>query len=311
MNYVLSEREFPSSDGIHTIHAHLYLPTAGKPRAVIQLAHGMIDYVARYTDLADYLTGLGYLFAGHEHLGHGASAGNAEDLGFFARSGGADLVIEDMHQMNRLLREAYPDLPLIVMGHSMGSFITRLYVQKYPHTMSGVIIHGTGGPNPLLPFGRALSAMTEWIRGPKYRSAFLTKLAFGSYNKHFDRAEGESAWLTRDPSRVSTRDTDPYTNFIFTASGYRDLFRFVGRSNARRWFREYPKGMPTLIISGEEDPVGNYGRGPAYVYRRLLEEKCTAVEMKLYPGARHELFNETCRDEVFEDIACWIGGVLG
>lgn len=308
MSYRKEDFFFPSSDGKHNIHAEEYIPE-GEIRAVVQLSHGMIDYVTRYEGIAERLTKYGYVFAGNDHLGHGGSAGERDDLGFFAEGGGADYVIRDVKRMNEILREKYPGLPLFVMGHSMGSFIARCFVARYPDAADALIIHGTGGTNPLLPFGKFITALTEFFHGGRHRSKMLNSLAFGAYNKHFDPAEGENAWLTRDGARVAGRNDDPYTNYCFTVSAYRDLFRFVGMSNCKKWYRDYPKSLPTLIVSGDMDPVGNYGKGPEEVYNKLRKAGCADVSLKLYPGARHELFNETNREEVFDDIQSFLDRV--
>ena len=310
MNYNFSEITFPSKDGIHTIYAEIYTPKRSTAKGVVQLAHGMIDYVGRYKALAEHLCGEGYILAGNHHLGHGRSAASSEELGFFADSNGAEYVVRDMHSMNRILRDEFPALPVVVMGHSMGSFITRLYVEKYPHSIKGAIIHGTGGPNRLLPLGKALASLISKTRGKKYRSPMIKKLAFGSYNSKFPKSEGPDAWLTRDVDSVSDRVNDKYTSFDFTVSAYMDLFSMIGDSNSKEWFDSYPKELPTLIVSGDMDPVGNYGRGPDYVYKHLLISGCKSVELKMYEGARHELFNETNREEVFSDLVGWLNGVI-
>ena len=310
MNYELKEVSFPSKDGIHTIYGEIYIPKEKEPRGIVQLAHGMIDHVGRYEDLANYLTGEGYIFAGHNHLGHGKSVSKNEDFGFFAEKNGVELVLGDMFLMNRILREKYPTLPLVVMGHSMGSFITRLYAVKYPHSMNAVIIHGTGGPNPRLGMGKALASLIKGIRGPRHRSALIHKLAFGSYNSKFPKSEGKHAWLTRDIQRVADRDEDKFTNFKFTVSGFIDLFTMLGESNSESWYKNYPKDIPTLIISGDMDPVGDYGKGPDRIYKEMLVSGCEKVSLKMYKGARHELFNETNREEVFLDLVKWIASVI-
>ena len=308
MSYRKEDFFFPSSDGKHNIHAEEYIPE-GEIRAVVQLSHGMIDYVSRYEGIAERLTKYGYVFAGNDHLGHGGSAGGRDELGFFAEGGGADFVIRDVKRMNEILREKYPGLPLFVIGHSMGSFIARCFIARFPDAADALIIHGTGGTNPLLPFGKCITAVTELFRGGHHRSRLLNSLAFGAYNKRFDPEDGENAWLTRDGARVAGRGDDPYTSYCFTVSAYRDLFRFVGMSNCKRWYRDYPKSLPTLIISGDMDPVGNYGKGPEEVYNRLRKAGCADVSLKLYPGARHELFNETNREEVFDDIQSFLDRV--
>lgn len=310
MNYNFSELTFPSKDGIHTIYAEIYTPKRRTAKGVVQLAHGMIDYVGRYKALADYLCGEGYILAGNHHLGHGKSVASADELGYFADEGGAEYVVQDMHTMNRLLRDEFPTLPITVMGHSMGSFITRLYISKYPHSIKGAIIHGTGGPNRLLPLGKALASLIAKTHGKRYRSPLIKKLAFGSYNSKFPKSEGDDAWLTRDISAVSGRATDKYTSFDFTVSAYLDLFSMIGDCNSKAWFDSYPKELPTLIVSGDMDPVGNYGKGPDYVYKHLLISGCKSVDLKMYEGARHELFNETNKDEVFSDLVRWLDGVI-
>ena len=309
MNYNFSETTFPSKDGIHTVYAEIYTPVDKAPKGIVQLAHGMIDHVGRYRALADYLAGEGYIFAGHHHLGHGKTAGRAEDFGIFAERGGIEYLLRDMHTMNKYLREKFPELPVFVLGHSMGSFISRLYTVKYPRSLQGLVIHGTSGPNPLLPFGSFLSSVISAIRGKRHKSRLINKMAFGSYNSKFPKTDGKHAWLTRDVSLVADRDTDKFTGFTFTVSGYKDLFKMIRDANSKTWFSEYPKQLPTLIMSGDMDPVGNYGKGPDYVYKQLMISGCKNVDMKIYEGARHELFNETNREEVFSDLAGWLNGI--
>ena len=306
MNYIFSEINFPSSDGVHTIHGEVYVPKRVEPRGIVQLCHGMRDYVGRYQALAEYLTGKGYVFAGHAHLGHGKSAED-DERGFFAERDGVLYLLKDIHSMNKYLRGVYPTLPLWLLGHSMGSFLARLYTNRHPHSVQGLIIHGTAGPNPALPFGKLAVKIGKTFHGGRYRSRFVASLAFMGYNSKFPKSEGEHAWLTRDIARVSSRDEDPYTNFTFTLSGYGDLFSMLGAANAKSWFKNYPKELPTLIISGTADPVGNYGRGPEYVYKQLLLEGCSSVTLKLYDDCRHELFNEYNREEIFEYITDWLG----
>jgi alpha-beta hydrolase superfamily lysophospholipase len=311
MNYNFNEYRFPSSDGKNTIYAEIYTPKNIQPRGIVQLAHGMIDYTGRYTALASFLCAHGFIFAGNHHLGHGKSVSSPEDFGFFAEKDGYKLVIEDLHLMNKYLHRTYPSLPVILLGHSMGSFIARLYVEEYPSTVSGVIIHGTGGPNPLVGVGKGLAGLLARFYGSHHRSNLINTMAFGAYNKRYPKDEGHNAWLTRDLSKVADRDTNEFTSFKFTVSGYIDLFTLLGTSNSKTWFKDYPKRMPTLVMSGDMDPVGDYGKGTRYVYKQLMINGADNVTLKIYEGARHELFNEINADEVFNDILDWITGVLG
>ncbi len=310
MNYEFSEIKYPSSDGIHTIHAEIYSPKGIAPKGIVEIAHGMVDYVERYRPLAEFLTKEGYILAGNDHLGHGKSVNDESELGYFAKKGGVDFVIADLYEMNKYLHEKYPTLPVILLGHSMGSFIARIYAERHPHSISGLIIHGTAGPNPILPLGRALAASVGFFYGDKHRSRLIKKLSTGVYNKRFPKEEGTNAWLTRKTEAVIDKDKDARGGFSFTVSAYRDLFRFLGKSNSKEWFKNYPKFLPTLVVSGGDDPVGNFGKGPTYVYKKLLLSGAERVELKLYEGARHELFNELNSDEIFADLLKWLEAVI-
>ena len=308
MNYIHKDITFPSSDGKNTIHAELFIPSDNNIRGVVQIAHGMTDYVGRYKLMAEALCGAGFVLAGNDHLGHGDSVSTPDDYGFFASKNGYRYVIDDIKLMNDLLRKEFPGAPLVLLGHSMGSFISRIYAVKYTDSLDGLIIHGTAGPNPATGAGKLLVKLLRLIRGERHRSKFVCSLADGGYNKGFDPSEGNGAWLTRDPAMVADRIGNPKNDFIFTLAAYEDLFTMLGECNSKAWFKYFPKNLTTLVISGEEDPVGGFGKGVRYVYDNLKKNGAKA-ELKLYPGARHELFNETNRDEVFLDLIEWLGGI--
>ncbi len=309
MNYIHRDITFPSSDGKNTIHAELFIPSDDKIKGVVQISHGMMDYVGRYAILAEALCAAGYVVAGNDHLGHGDSVGTPDDYGFFASKNGYYFVIRDLKKMNDILRADFPGIPVILLGHSMGSFIARLYAVEYEDSIDGLIIHGTAGPNPATGAGLLLVKIMRAIKGERYRSKFICSLADGGYNKGFDPAEGEGAWLTRDASMVADRVGNPKNDFIFTLAAYEDLFNFLGNCNHETWFRGFPKGLHTLVVSGEMDPVGGFGKGVRYVYDNLKKNGAD-VTLKLYPEARHELFNETNRDEVFRDLIVWLEGAV-
>ncbi len=305
MNYNHRNITFPSSDGKNTINAELFVPSEQEIRAVVQISHGMIDFVGRYEGLAEALTAKGIVVAGNDHIGHGGSVSTPDDFGFFASKNGYTYVTSDLKKMNDIIRKEFPGVPVVLLGHSMGSFLARLYAEKYTDSIDAVIIHGTSGPNPALPFGRVLIKLIKFFKGERYRSSFVRSLAEGGYNKSFDKSEGEGAWLTRDGAMVAGRPSDARTNFVFTVSGYADLFEMLSAINTKAWFRDFPKTLPALVISGDCDPVGNFGKGVRYVYDNLKKYGAD-VDLKLYEGARHELFNETNRDEVFADLIAWI-----
>lgn len=309
MSYNHSEFSFLSSDGKNNIHAEIYAPKGREIRGVVQLAHGMVDHVGRYTALAEYLVGEGFVFAGNDHLGHGKSVATPDDFGFFASFDGYKLVIDDLYTMNGELRKRFPGKPVILLGHSMGSFLARLYAVKYPTSINGIIIHGTGGKNPALLLGKAVVGVLRAIFGERHRSKLVKKLSFMGYNSKFDKSEGDEAWLTRAGELVADRKDDPRTNFTFTLAGYNDLFTMLGECNSNLWYYQYPRSLPTILMAGGADPVGNYGDGIREIYDGLSQEGVVALDVEIYEGARHELFNETNRAEVFRDICDWLSTI--
>ena len=306
MNFELHEISYPSKDGIHNIHGEIYYPTKVSPKAILQISHGMVDYVERYLPLIRFFTNEGFIVAGNDHLGHGKSVNSSDEFGFFAKKGGTELVISDLHSMNRYLRHNYPARPVFMLGHSMGSFIARLYAEKHAYALAGLVIHGTSGPNPAVPLGKALASFVGLFCGCEHKSKLIGKIAFAGYNKRFPKEEGSTAWLSSDYDAVKDKHNDERGAFTFSVSGYRDLFTFLGKSNSKEWFKKYPKTLPTLIMSGDMDPVGNFGKGPTQIYKRLLIEGVENLDIKLYQGARHELFNEKKKDEIFSDLLNWL-----
>ena len=305
MSYTEKKMEFLSNDGVNTVKGTLYLPE-GEARAAVLLSHGMIDHSGRYKELAQFLTDSGYAFFGYDHLGHGLTARCPEDFGFFASRGGRELLIDDLEKARELLSRELPGVPIVLFGHSMGSFIARLYAAKYKDKISAIIIHGTAGANPMLAPGRAIVSLLRRIYGERHRSGFVKSLAEGAYEKPFMKTDGKFGWLTRDTSRVADRDSDPRTSFTFTLAGYADLFEMLSLCNSKAWFESYPKELPTLIMSGGDDPVGNFGKGSGEVYKKLASAGVRDLSYKDYAGARHELFFEINSDEVFSDIRSWI-----
>lgn len=306
MGYKREDFTFTSSDGHSTVAAYTFIPDAVSFRGIIQLSHGMCDYVERYISLAEVLTDAGFIFCGNDHLGHGKTAPSPDALGYFGESHGEDLIVEDLHTMTLEMKKRYPDLPLILVGHSMGSFLARMYAIKYGSELSGIVILGTGGPNPALPAGKLITKVITLFRGKRYRSNFVKKLAFSGYNRKFEKNCRQNAWVTSDELVLDKYDADPLCSFTFTTSAYSALFRMVGRVNCRYWINNYPKELPTLIASGDMDPVGAFGKGPTLVAKWLKDERVQDVELKIYKGFRHELHNERSRDVFFADLLAWL-----
>ncbi len=295
---------YPSTNGIDAIVAKIWQPE--KPaRGIIQISHGMCEYIDRYENFAKFLTENGFFVCANNHLGHGASASSKERLGYFAKQGGEKFLVDDLHTLTNMMKMKYPGLPVLLFGHSMGSFIARNYVIKYGQELDAAIFCGTSGPNPGARAGKKLAALESRWHGEMYRSPWIQQLVFRSYNKRNEHRTNYD-WLTRDREIVDRYAVDPYCNFTFTVSAFGDLFTLLLKCNDPEWFSTYPKNLPTLLISGDMDPVGDYGKGVSYVYQTLISAGVRDVYCKLYEGARHELLNEINRSEIYQDILDWI-----
>lgn len=295
---------YPSTNGMDTIVAKIWHPD-GDAKGVIQISHGMCEYIERYTGFAQFLTQNGFCVCANNHLGHGASAASEEDLGYFAKRGGEKFLVDDLHTLTTMMKMKYPSLPIILFGHSMGSFIARNYVTKYGKDLDAVIFCGTSGPNPGARAGKKLATIEKKRHSEKYRSSWLQQLVFHAYNRKNERRT-KFDWLSRDTQIVDNYSADPFCNFTFTVSAFEDLFTLLIQCNDPEWFSTYPKELPTLLISGDMDPVGDYGKGVSYVYKTLISAGAKEIDLKLYHGARHELLNETNREEVYGDVLQWI-----
>lgn len=307
MAFVKEQQSFLSADGKTRAACYFYLPAAGAPRGVVQISHGMCEYLERYEDFARFLCGEGFAVCGHDHLGHGRTAAPSE-RGFFAGRDGDLLLPEDLHRMTRMAKERFPELPFFLFGHSMGSFVARRYLVRYGDELDGAVICGTSGSNPAAGAGSRAAGLIAACKGDHYRSRLLNRMTFGSYNRRFPREEGEYAWLSRDREIVRRYASDPLCNFLFTAAGFRDLLALLRGVSGPRWAERVPKELPILLTSGEEDPVGNYGKGVREVESLLRQAGVRDLTVRLYPGARHEILNEINRQEVYADILNWICG---
>lgn len=296
---------FPSTDGVHEIYATLSLPE-GEPRGVVQLIHGMLDHSARYGELANAVLEAGFAFVGMDLPGHGDSVKDPEERGFFSEGDGIELLLGDILRCNERIHARFPHLPVVIFAHSMGSFLGRMYAERYGDTVSGIVLSGTAGRLPAATFGIGLTRLLALFRGKRYRSPFVAKMAFAGYLSRFSKEEGVSAWITRDGEIRKTRDADLKSQFIFTVSGYRDLFRMVRHVGSRSHFAGYPKTLPTLLVAGTMDPVGKWGEGVRQVYSRLGDAGVSPLDILLYEGARHEVFSEIDREEFFSDLTKWL-----
>lgn len=296
---------YASADGRSTIVYSLWEPD-GPARAVLQLSHGMCEYVGRYEAFAQFLTAHGYAVAGNDHIGHGRSAASEEELGFIPRKAGGDALVADLFTLTGILKQRFPALPFFLLGHSMGSFIARLYLSAHADELDGAVIMGTGGPGNPTGLAKFLARVDATFHSPRHRSKLINNMAFGAYAKHFGKGATQYDWLSRDKENQRRYAADPFCTFTFTSDAFYTLFDMLGRVSRKRWATALPDSLPILMVSGDDDPVGDYGRGVEKVYRRLLAAGGKDVTLKLYPADRHEILNEVDRDKVMADILAWL-----
>ncbi len=297
---------YPSSDGQTKIHGIIWRPEK-QAKAVLQICHGMVEYIDRYNDFAQYLAERGVCVVGHDHLGHGKSVQSEEHLGFFHESHGNKYVITDIHKLRRMTEQDYAGVPYFMMGHSMGSFLLRQYLTMRAEGLAGAIIMGTGYmPYGLLAAGQMVCRSIAAVKGWKYRSEFVNQLGMGGYNKQFEPSESTKDWITSDEEMRRKYEADPLCSFLFTVNGYYQMFEGMKTLTKKRAMDKIPGSLSVFFVSGAEDPVGSNGEGVARVFHRYEKAGIQDVEMKLYPKGRHEILNESNREQVYEDLYQWI-----
>lgn len=301
---------FNSSTGKNKIHARMCVPDA-EPRAIVQIIHGIAEYIDRYDEFMNFLAENGIIAVGTDHLGHGKSIENEEQTGFFAYENGWDYVVRDEEVLRLAMHENYPELPIIVFGHSMGSFMTRTLLIRYPDAFNAAIISGTGNQGAaLVNGGLFMGNLVTGLKGAHHYSKFLNNLAFGSYNKIYENPKTEYDWLSRDEANVQKYIDDPLCGFIPSCSLFRDMMTGVKFITNKKNLTAMNKDMPVYFMSGDMDPVGECGKGVQKAYNNFLEAGMKDVSIKLYPGGRHEMLNEINKDEVYGDILAWLSSKI-
>lgn len=300
---------FLSNDGKTTIHAMRWMPESGEIVAILQISHGMVEFIERYSDFAEYLTRQGYMVVGHDHLGHGDSVISRDDWGFFCEENPSDVLVEDMHTLRTMIQKEYPGVPYFMAGHSMGSFMLRKYLAIHNDDLRGAIIIGTGFiPEAMTSLALKLTDFVTRFKGPRHRSKLIQSLAFGADYKKFDMTgeHPENSWLTKDVDIVNTYYNEPRCTYMFTVNGYRGLFEAVNYSCNPVNAAKIPRKLPLFIISGEQDPVGGLGKGVMDVYEMYKKAGMLDLTYKLYENDRHEILNETDKKTVYEDVCSWM-----
>lgn len=305
---VKEEFYFDSRDGRSRLHAVRYRPEGPEQvRCVLQVVHGMAEYVERYEEFAQFLVERGFVVTGEDHLGHGKSVGENGKFGYFCEQDPATVLVRDAHRLKKLTQERYPDVPYVIMGHSMGSFIVRNYICRYGTGIEAAVIMGTGmQPCAVLGMAKLLAGIQKLLGGSRHVSRLMDKMAFGGYGRKIREPRTSWDWLSRDEKRVERYIADPMCGFPFTVNGFGALFTLVSRLYNKESLKAVPKDLPVFMVSGDADPVGDYGKGVRKAYDSLAAAGLEDISLKLYEGGRHELLNETNRAQVMQDVFEWI-----
>ncbi len=294
-----------SVDGIHMIHGYRWYDPEVEYKGVLQLVHGMLEYIERYNELAEYMASAGYFVVGHDHLGHGDSVKSPEELGYVGKQG-AVLWLRDIGQIRRMAVSYAPKVPYIMLGHSMGSFLVRRYLIYHGKKVDGAILMGTGQqPMPAVKAGLALTYLGMLRSGKRGKSRLLDNLTCSGFAKLYPDNARTGSWMSRDPQVMMDVVNDKKMNFHFSLNAFEALLRTVEEVIDPRRAARMPRDLPILILSGDADPVGENGKGVRRFEKMLKKIGMRKVTCKLYPENRHELINDLDKQEVFQDIRKW------
>ena len=282
----------------------------GQPKAIVQIVHGIAEYVERYDDFANYLTGHGILVVAEDHMGHGKSITEEAPQGYF--NSGWFAAVEDTFRLYRNTHKEFPEVPYVLFGHSMGSFMARTILAKYPDAeLAGAVICGTGWmPTAVVQAGKLMAGMICKRNGKRNPSPQLQSMMFGSYNKKVEHPRTASDWLSRDPKIVDTYEADRLCGFIPSAGLVRDMMEGILYIQDKKNLDNMNKNLPVLFIAGGDDPVGDYGKGVTRAVAEFRKHGMKDVSHRIYPLCRHEILNELNKKDVYRDVLKWIKSAI-
>lgn len=286
------------------LKGYLYEPTT-EAKGIIQICHGMAEHIGRYDNFMNFLCDNGYIVVGYDQRGHGMTAGSVENCGYMSDSDNIEVLVEDVHKVVKHIKNAYPEKNIYLFGHSMGSFVSQRYVELYNNEISGLILSGSSYNDGLIiKLGNILASMITKSKGRKHISHFINNLSLGSYNKKFKPAKTSVDWLSRDNENNVKYENDEYCGMIFTVSYFKDLtncFKLIAKD-----LELINNKLPIYIMSGDNDPVGNFGKGTTLLFTKLKKVGISDLTLKLYKDGRHEMLNEINKEEVYKNILEWV-----
>lgn len=303
---IKNEFYYLSADGKTNIHAVEWLPE-GTPKAILQVSHGVTEYILRYESFAEYLTKKGLIIVGNDHLGHGTSIADDSKPMYFGKNGSWNWVVEDTHTCKTMVEKRFPGIPYCLLGFSLGSFVARTYLINYPGTIDAAILMGTGQTSPIQISLAKLVANNEARKvGEDNSSPMIKKLTFETYNKIFAPNRTEFDWLCSSNESLDKYIADPLRGGNLSAGLFREMLSGMLYTGKFENLKKMDKDIPILFISGDMDPVGERGKGVIHAYNRFKKAGIKDVSIKLYPGLRHDILNEDCKEDIYEYLYKWL-----
>jgi len=313
--------KFTSSNKYTPIFGKVWLPEDDKnPKGILQIAHGMAEYIDRYDDFASYLAKNGWVVVGNDMMGHGKSVYSEDDYGYFSIpikglskekdnvNNSSAYVVKDLHHITMAMKKRYPDKPYILLGHSMGSFMVRRYLMEYGGDLEGIIIMGTGDiENTAVKAAKIVVETMKLTYGERHRSNLIYKLLYDKkFNERIENPISGNAWISTDDEVVKAYDEDKLCGFKFTLNGFEAILRTLEFINNQDNKNRIPKDSNILFVSGGEDPLGDYGNGVNKISAEYKDMGIEDIKTVIYEGMRHEILNEIGKEKVYEDILNWL-----
>lgn len=305
-----NEFYYPSADGKTNIHAVEWLPDEN-PVGILQIAHGVTEYILRYEELAEYLTKNGFAVVGNDHLGHGTSIADGAEPMYFGPEGSWNWAVEDLHTCKSIISKKYKDIPYCLLGFSLGSFLVRTYLIKYPNSVDASILIGTGQPPHMqISLAKFIANREAKKAGENHTTPMIKKLTFETYNKLFAPNRTEFDWLCSNNASLDKYIADPMRGGDLSAGLFREMLSGMEYTSKLNNIKKMNKDIPILFLSGDMDPVGDKGKGVIKAYDNFKKAGIKNVSIKLYKGLRHDILNEECKEEIYAYIDEWMNSIL-
>lgn len=286
------------------LKGYIFEPST-ESKAIIQICHGMAEHIERYIDFMTFLCDNSYTVIGYDQRGHGKTAGSIENCGYMDDSNNIDVLVTDVHKVISFMKENYPNQKIYLFGHSMGSFVSQRYVELYNSEIDGLILSGSSlNDNLFIKLGNIFASIITKIKGRRYISKFINNLSLGSYNKKFKPNKTSVDWLSRNDENNINYENDEFCGKIFSVSFFKDLtntFLLISKD-----IELIDNSLPIYIMSGDNDPVGNFGKGTTLLFNKLKSIGVQDLTLELYKDGRHEMLNEINKEEVYDNILEWL-----